>query len=151
MAILKKNNKKWDYKNWFFLILAVSWVTGLTFFFFNNFILVEGEFGPEKHPLQYPILKIHGASSFAIMVAFGYFLSSHVKKNWKKKGPKPILGVALVVMPILSMITAYCLYYISSDDSRQVVSYIHSFIGLCLPFVLLRHISHVKNNKARPA
>lgn len=139
-------NKKWSYKKCFFLILTISWATGLAFFVLNNFFVIKGEFGLESHYWQYPILKIHGASSFFIMVVFGYFLSSHVKKNWYSGQSKPILGIVLLIMPVLSMITAYALYYISSDSSRMIVGYAHLFIGFFLPFVLITHIIQMKNH-----
>jgi hypothetical protein len=145
MITKKVVKRKWDYKKCFFLILATSWITGLIFFILSKFVTIDGEFGTENHPWQFPALQVHGASSFLIMVVFGYFLAAHVKKNWGKKGQKPLLGIALISMPILSMITAYTLYYISSDVSRNVIGYIHSFIGLLLPFVLIAHIFEMKS------
>lgn len=147
-----KKNKKWDYKKLFFLVLTVSWVSGLTFFLLNNFMTIPGEFGEEKHPWQYNILKIHGASSFLIMVVFGYFISAHVKKSWYARSTKPIMGIILLVMPIISMITGYALYYIVADFARVVVIYIHLGIGFFIPFVLITHIFHMtretRNGKA---
>tara|TARA_B110000503_G_scaffold126804_1_gene195825 strand:- start:451 stop:690 length:240 start_codon:yes stop_codon:yes gene_type:complete len=78
MAKSKTKNPEWSYKKLFYLILATSSITGLAFFILNNFVNITGEFGLEKHPVQYPILKIHGAPSFLIVVVFGYFLSAHV-------------------------------------------------------------------------
>ncbi|MFT4718216.1 MAG: hypothetical protein ACI9IL_000547 [Rickettsiales bacterium] len=141
----KIKRKKWDYKKCFFLVLSTSWITGLTFFILSEFFIINGEFGAESHPWQFPILKIHGASSFFIMVIFGYFLSAHVKKNWHSKNKKPLLGIVLLLMPILSMITAYTLYYISSDSFRNIVGYIHLFIGFLLPFILIAHIFQMKS------
>jgi hypothetical protein len=141
---------RWDYKKCFFVILSVSWITGLSFFILNNFIDIEGEFGLEKHPWQFPILKIHGGVSFLIMVVFGYFLSAHVRKNLYLKNKKGIKsGLLLLSMPILCIITAYALYYISSDSSRQIMSYAHFFIGFLLPFVLLFHIVKMAKSTKR--
>ncbi len=141
------NKKKWNYQKAFFWILALSWVSGLTFFVFNNFITIPGEFGDTKHPFQYPILKFHGGASFLIMVAFGYFMAAHVRKSWYARDPKPIMGIVLLAMPIISMITAYALYYIVSDFTRAVVIYIHLVIGFFLPFVLVIHIIQMTKEK----
>lgn len=46
---MSKSSWYLDYKKWFYLILCCSWVTGITFFIFNNFIIIQGEFGEEKH------------------------------------------------------------------------------------------------------
>lgn len=141
------DKSKWNYQKAFFWILTISWVSGLTFFVFNNFITVPGEFGDTKHPFQYPILKIHGGSSFVIMVAFGYFMAAHVRKSWYARDPKPIMGIILLAMPIVSMITAYALYYIVSDVTRAVVIYIHLLVGFFLPFVLVIHIIQMTKEK----
>ena len=141
------NKNKWNYQKTFFWILALSWVSGLTFFVFNNFITVPGEFGDTKHHLQYPLLKFHGGSSFLIMVSFGYFMAAHVRKSWYARDPKPIMGVVMLVMPMISMITAYALYYIVSDFARVVVIYIHLVVGFFLPFVLVIHIMQMTKDK----
>ena len=56
-----------------YAVLTGSWLTGTTFFVLSRFVEIEGEFGPEKHPWQSPILAAHGAFAsrepFAIMHA----------------------------------------------------------------------------------
>ena len=46
-------NIKWylDYKRIFYLILTISWVSGVIFFVLNSFFTVEGEFGIGKTSL----------------------------------------------------------------------------------------------------
>ena len=132
-------DKKWNYKKSLLVVLTISWITGLAFFILNTFVTFEGEFGIEKHPWQYPILRIHGAASFFIMIIFGYFLAAHVKINWRRK-EKPILGIIMVAMPILSIISAYILYYFALENFREFVGYFHFFTGLSIPFILIAHI-----------
>ena len=137
-----------DYKKWFEIILSASWISGLSFFIFNNFITTTGEFGIEKHPAQYPILKAHGACAFIIMVTYGYYLGAHVRKNWKVS-PKPISGLTLFSIPILLIISGWILYYIASDNLRQNIGYAHFSLGLILPIILVIHIRDVTSKKGK--
>jgi len=145
---MSKSSWYLDYKKWFYLILCCSWVTGITFFIFNNFIIIQGEFGEEKHFLQYPVLKTHGIFAFAIMVTYGFFLGAHVRKSWKVK-PQPVSGIIIMIMPILLIISGWLLYYIATDNSRQIVSLFHFSIGLLLPIALIIHIRDVTSQKGK--
>ena len=51
-----------------YIIIGLSWVTGSAFFIFNNFIMVESDFGPAKHPLQFQVIKIHGLSASLVLM-----------------------------------------------------------------------------------
>ena len=139
-----------NYKEWFFIILALCWISGVVYFILNYFIEIQGEFGLEKHPMQYPVLKIHGAMSFVIMIIFGYFLSAHVKKNLYSKNKRGLKsGIVLLSLPFICIITAYALYYLWSDFYRQISSYLHSFIGFILPFSLVLHIFQLTKVRRR--
>ena len=136
----------WNYKNIFFIILATSWCSGLSFFILDNLFTITGEFGPEKHPWQYPIIKIHSAAAFLMMISYGFFLGAHAKKNWKLN-PKLISGIIVSIMPFLLAISGYLLYYIASDLSRSIIGYIHFAIGFTLPLILVIHIINVVKKK----
>lgn len=140
---------RWSYKKMLFWILGLSWLSGIIFFVLNNFFVTDGEFGIDYHPAQYPILKIHGAASFIIMVTFGYLLSAHVKKSWNVRTPKSKMGIAMTCFMLGSIITAYALYYIPSMDVRKIVGYVHFTIGFLLPFILLTHIIQMKRENDR--
>lgn len=148
----KRSNKKslkkpfWSYKNIFFIILATSWCSGVTFFILDNLFEITGEFGVEKHPFQYPLIKIHSAAAFLMMISYGYFLGAHARVNWKMK-PRLISGVIVAIMPFLLAISGYLLYYIASDISRKIIGYFHFAIGFILPLILIIHIVKAVNKK----
>jgi hypothetical protein len=144
------NSKKISYKKCFFFLLAVSWFSGIIFLIFDNFIEIEGDFGIENHPAQYLFLKIHGASSFLILVAFGYFLSAHVKKNLYSRTKRGIRsGLSLIIMTSLMIISAYLLYYIPDNFVRDIAIYTHIITGSLLPFILIFHIFLLRHKKGK--
>lgn len=127
-----------------YISFATAWLSGSGFYILKTFFMQEGEFGPESHPLQYLFLQAHGASSFVMMLMYGFMLGSHIKFAWKKK-PIASLDIILMCIPALLMITGYLLYYIAGEYSREIVGLIHLGLGLILPFMLIAHIiSHRK-------
>jgi len=149
---MPKINLKVDirYQWWLFILITVSLISGLAFFALNNWFEIKGEFGFEKHPAQFPILKIHGAAAFLMMMTYGFFLGGHARAGWKVKN-RPILGIIVAILPLLLMISGYLLYYIASDLTREIVVYFHVIIGISLPIILILHIKTAakKLKKAR--
>lgn len=122
-----------------YTITALSWCSGLAFFIMLNWVTVEGDFGPEKHPLQFPILQLHGACAFLMIMSFGAMLAAHVPASWRTQRSRNI-GIALASLIGLQMISAYGLYYLSNEDIRQWVSWFHLSLGISLPLMLGSHV-----------
>lgn len=122
-----------------FALYATAWCSGITFFVLKTWFVVDGDFGPFKHPWQFPSLQIHGAAAFLMMITFGFLLGAHVQYTWGIKKRKKS-GVAIVTMNVLLMMSAYLLYYIVQNELRNIIEYVHLAIGFALPFALLFHI-----------
>lgn len=122
-----------------FLLITTSWITGILFFILDNWLWIEGEFGPEKNPLQFPTLKIHAASAFLLMIGFGFLLASHVLVSFPVKRMRPT-GIALLSTFGFLIVSAYGLYYIGDDSFRQIVVYAHAGAGCFFPILLATHL-----------
>jgi hypothetical protein len=123
----------------FYVTLSVSWLSGVAFFVFNQWVTVEGDFGPAKHPLQFWWLSIHGLAAFMVMMLFGAIAINHVASAWKIKRQRG-RGLTLLVALLLQIASAYLLYYLSDEGLRALVVYWHLAMGLLLPILLFRHI-----------
>ena len=119
--------------------VALSFVTGSLWFALHRWGQVEGEFGPEKHPLEPWLIKAHGASAFLVLIGFGYLLASHVHIGWRS-GKNRRAGLAVVGTILGLIFTGYLLYYAGSEGFRESVSWVHLAIGLSLPGTLGFHI-----------
>lgn len=131
------------------LVLLTSWVTGIAFFSLNQWFMVEGEFGPEKNPWQFPILKVHGAAAFLMLIGFGYLLASHVVVSYPVKRMRTS-GLSICILFSMLVFTAYGLYYVGHDTLRAILGYTHASIGLCIPFFIWYHIYRGRQLRARP-
>tara|TARA_B100000959_G_scaffold239878_1_gene260771 strand:- start:370 stop:960 length:591 start_codon:yes stop_codon:yes gene_type:complete len=131
---------KKSHQAWLFALVVLAWCSGVAFFVLKTWFMVEGEFGPEKHPFQFPALQVHGFIAFLMMITYGYFLGTHVQHSWNLK-PKRILGFILVAFPAFQMITSYLLYYVNwEDESREIIEYLHLGVGFVLPLILILHV-----------
>ncbi|PCH84913.1 MAG: hypothetical protein COB89_03910 [Piscirickettsiaceae bacterium] len=130
-----------------FFLVFTSWCSGVTFFVLKTWFFVDGTYGVESHPWQFPTLQFHGASAFLMMICFGLLLGSHIPLSWRIKRKRKS-GIALIVIPAFLIITAYLLYYIAEDTSREWVAYAHLAVGFSFPIVLIIHImTKIRNKK----
>ena len=129
-----------SHQAWLYTIIIIAWCSGVAFFVLKTWFTVEGDFGPEKHPFQFPALQVHGFIAFLMMITYGYFLGTHVQQSWKLK-PRRALGILLVGVPAFQMITSYLLYYVNwKDASREIIEYLHLGVGFTLPLIVLSHV-----------
>ena len=120
--------------------IAISFATGTLWFVLHRWFSIEGEFGPEKNPLEPWLIKVHGASAFLVLIGFGYVLASHVHVGWRTRRNR-VLGLALVTTFALLILTGYLLYYASGEGFREGVGWMHLALGLSLPVTLMAHIA----------
>jgi hypothetical protein len=123
----------------FYLVFATSWVTGISFYVLSRWMQIEGEFGLEKHPWQFPILKIHGAAAFLMLMAIGALLINHVPATWRTRRSRGF-GLTLVTGVSLMVVTAWSLYYAADEQWRPIIGNVHAAIGVTLPLILAIHI-----------
>jgi len=119
--------------------LAVSLCTGVAFYILSRWVEVEGEFGPQKHPWQFPLLKIHGAAAFLMLMGIGAMFAQHVPAAWRTRRSRP-LGIVIIVALSFMAISAWCLYYIANDQWRPILGTVHAVVGVSLPILLTFHI-----------
>jgi hypothetical protein len=136
----------WRFRGVLFALLALSWLTGVTFFAMNRWVAVEGDFGLEKHPAQMIFLKVHGASAFLMMISYGYMLATHVPAGYRSKRQR-LLGLILVGAQGFLIISAYGLYYSGGETFRPLISYAHFSVGLIFPVLLATHIYYGRKRK----
>lgn len=135
------------YRKSLYTLFFVGWLSGTCFYVLSRWVTIEGDFGPERHPLQFPMLKVHGGVFFLLLFYFGFIAASHIPVTWRMKKLR-WQGIALVVALLLQIITAYLLYYLSDEDWRAVIANVHAFAGFALPLVLVFHVvSAVRSRK----
>jgi hypothetical protein len=121
-----------------YAVLLLSLGTGTTWYVLERWFQIEGEFGPEKHPWQPSLIKLHGASAFASLMGFGYLLASHLPVAWKARRNRAS-GLMLTGIFGVQILSGYGLYY-ASEPLRETVSSLHLISGLAFPILLMGHL-----------
>ena len=119
--------------------VAVMFATGVSWWLLDLFGQREGDFGPEKHPAQFFLIRIHGALAMGMMMIFGGLLATHIRHYWRKRKNR-VTGLVLVGTWTLLMASAYILYYAAGDTVRVTAHWTHVILGLGLPAWLLLHL-----------
>ena len=114
-------------------------VSGIIWLVLHYFLAVPGEFGPQIHPLEPWMLRLHGAAAMAGLIIYGSLLPVHIRRAWSARR-NIVLGIALVAFMLLLTVTGYLLYYAGDENTRPVISAAHWLLGLAVPAVLVWHI-----------
>jgi len=114
-------------------------VSGIIWLVLHYFLTVPGEYGPQSHPLESWMLRLHGAAAMAGLIIYGSLLPVHIRRAWSIRR-NIVLGIGLVAIMLLLTITGYLLYYSGDENTRPVISAVHWILGLAVPALLAWHI-----------
>jgi hypothetical protein len=100
---------------------------------------VAGEFGPEPHPWEPWLMKVHGAAALAFCVLLGTVLPVHARFGWRMRR-NHTSGAGLVALSVFLILSGYLLYYAGGEVLRDVAARSHAWAGIALPFVVAGHV-----------
>src|SRR5262249_55522521 len=98
--------------------------------------------------VETPLLKVHGAAAFAMLIAAGAMSAHHVRRGWLL-GRNRASGSAVIAMLAALILTGYALYYIVTDATRAPVSVVHWAIGIAFVPMVLAHMTIGRRNGER--
>lgn len=114
-------------------------VSGMLWLVFHYYVRVEGDFGPTLHPLEPWWLRVHGISAAAFLIGFGSVLPGHVRRAWSMARNRNTGTLFFAVMVTLTL-TGYLLYYVGTEDTREIMSLVHWAVGLAFPVLTALHV-----------
>lgn len=113
-------------------------VTGFAWLVLHQFVTVEGEFGPSRHPAEHSLMVIHGMLGFPFLVLAGIILERHVPAAWSQRR-NLYTGIGLLTALGLAALTALGLYYLADERLRGWASVTHWSLGSAALVVLIPH------------
>ena len=116
-----------------FLILFVTGT--IVFFLFDKIGFVSDELGK----LNSYALKIHGIVGLGFFMFIGYLIQAHIRPNLKAKRSKKS-GLILTTIVFALLVTVPFLYYATSDSTRTIASFFHSYAGFALTLSFIGHV-----------
>jgi uncharacterized BrkB/YihY/UPF0761 family membrane protein len=96
--------------------------------------------GPDSlpHPAEPWLMRLHGLFGFAGLFALGMVCALHVPRGWRRHTHRRSAMVVLAGWAI-SIISAWLLYYLSSEDSRPVIGWLHALAATLLWLAIALH------------
>ena len=104
-----------------FASVAGVGLSGLLWFILHD--IAAGDFGDAA----YLLLTLHGASSYALLVAVGSLLPLHVRTGWRR-GRNMVTGIMVTVIMAVLSISALMLYY-GGEETQGFAKWIHLVFG----------------------
>ena len=126
-------------KRAFYVIFWTVFGTGAVDWIFDRWVRVQGPFGPEHHPLQPWLSRVHTASAYVILITFGYLLHSHVRPGLKGKYGK-VSGIAMIGFLSILAASSLPILYASDGIIRDSSTAVHTYMGLSIPLLLGVHL-----------
>jgi hypothetical protein len=114
-------------------------ITGAAWLVLHTWLRVEGPFGPEHHPLEVWLMRLHGLLALPALSGLGVLLPMHVWPAWRPRRRRTSGLVLLAACAVLAL-GGWALYYVADEMARPWVSVSHWVLGLALPALVLAHI-----------
>lgn len=89
--------------------------------------------------LRLYLIAAHGLGAMLFLVLLGAIIVLHVRAGWQSKRNRLSGTIMLAFVTVLSL-TAFGLYYIGSEVTRDVISTLHLLLGVVLPIGLAVHV-----------
>ena len=105
--------------------------------------------GDLPHPLEFWLMRLHGAAGFAALFFAGMLAAGHVPRGWQMShervrrpsgAPLPRRsGVALCVLGAVLVACGWLLYYFAPESVRPALGLVHAGLGVALAALLPAH------------
>ena len=121
-----------------YLITGVLWVSGCAWLCLDQFFAQRGPFGSTVHPLQPPLLLVHGVTAVASMYLFGWISARHVLRGWAE-GRRRFSGGTLATLLALLIMSGFALFFLSSDAWQRYAAGAHDVLGIGITLLAIQH------------
>ena len=123
----------------FYVTLTLMFISGVSWWYFENFVHIQTALGEDHHPLQALFLKIHGSLSYGLMLILGYLVSSHIVPGLRQKRSR-YSGFTLMAWLSVLILTAIYQLYGPEGGVRDFLTGTHRWVGLLIPVAILSHL-----------
>lgn len=114
------------------------WASGLLWLLLDLFFERQGEFGWTPHPLQPPILLLHGVLAILSLYVLGW-VSSHHALRWWSEGSRRLSGGIFLALLLLLTITGFALFFLVDDEWQRAAKLVHEVVGVLVTLFAFQH------------
>ncbi|HCO43000.1 hypothetical protein [Immundisolibacter sp.] len=121
-------------------------LTGIAWLVLHTWVRVEGAFGPQHHPAEIWLMRLHGLLAVPTLTGLGALLARHVWPAWRPR-QRRTSGLLVLIACALLALGGWGLYYAADETLRQWLSVSHWLMGLALPALLLGHVAGARRER----
>jgi hypothetical protein len=116
----------------------VLWASGILWLILDEFFARTEQFGRTPHPLESPLLLVHGVVAVASAYLLGWVSARHVWRWWTA-GQRRLSGATFATLVALLALTGFALFFISSDQWQRLAKLSHEVLGTLIVVFALQH------------
>jgi hypothetical protein len=128
-----------------FSTAAAVGISGLLWFVLHDVVAAASD---EMADITHLLLMVHGASSYALLVAIGSLLPVHVRSGWQRRR-NLMTGLTVTIAMAVLGVTALLLYY-GGEEMHAPAKWLHLFVGFACLAVFPVH-AFLGERSPRPA
>jgi hypothetical protein len=121
-----------------YAISTTLWASGLLWLILDEFFARPEPFGRNPHPLESPLLLIHGIVAILSAYVLGWISARHVLLWWSG-GLRRWSGGTFSVLVLVLSISGFALFFISSDEWQRFAKLTHEAIGTVIVLFAVQH------------
>jgi heme A synthase len=131
------------------LLVAALWLTGMLWLALHYFAARVDEFGVTHHPLESPVLLVHGIAALATLFVLGWFAARHAGAMSGRRHSRT--SGWLLSGYLLLLAGAGCAqFFLVNETWQAAASLVHEISGAALLLPVLLHLLRFRNAD-RPA
>jgi hypothetical protein len=121
-----------------YLIVGAVWLTGCVWLYLDQFQETHDQFGVTPHPLESPLLLLHGIAAILSMYLFGWISARHILRLWSG-GLRRMSGAALAAVLTVLVFSGFALFFLVDDRLQHFTAVIHEVLGLAVTVFAIQH------------
>lgn len=121
-----------------YVIVGGLWISGCAWLCLDQFAAQRGPFGSTPHPLQPPLLLMHGVTAVASLYLFGWITARHVLRWWAGK-LRRLSGGTLASALALLTVSGFALFFVTSDAWQRYAAAAHDVLGIGVTLFAIQH------------
>jgi len=84
------------------------------------------------------LIRVHGLAGFVVLIAVGAFLPLHLPRGWRMRQER-WFEIAMLSCLVITVISAYCLYYFAPESTRAGLGWLHAVLGVAWGATIVWH------------
>jgi heme A synthase len=127
------------------LVFSVLWLSGVAWLLLHYFAARPGEFGLVRHPLEAPLMLVHGVVAMLALFVLGWFAALHSADGNRRRARRASGWVLSTLIGVLAI--AGCLqFFVSGEGAQAALRLVHEVCGVALLLPVLAHVWSLSSN-----